>query len=149
MQFRASPGHAAVAAAFAVAVALLLPTPAASAASTASAPCWQRVISDWSDNGTIGGRYSNACLEAAQRNAPTDLRIYSTLEDDLQRALQSHAARRVASASAHGTVEVASTAPGSSSSFTLLTALLAGLGALLTAVWAAALLFRRRPSGRP
>lgn len=144
MHFRASPGYAAVAAALAVAVALLLSTPAASVASATRAPCWQRVIADWSGNGSIDGHYRTSCLQAAQRNAPTDLRIYSTLEDDLQRALQTRAARRVTGVSAHRAVQVASTVPGASSSFMLLTALLAGLGALLAAVWAAAMLFRRR-----
>ena len=67
-------------------------------ASSASVPCWQRVIADWSKHGSIAGTYSPSCLRQAMQNEPTDLRVYSTLDESLQRALtlKSRTARRLA-----------------------------------------------------
>ena len=135
---------AGVAAAAVAAVAVGLT--AFSAPARAALPCWERLIADWSGNGAIDGRYSIPCYRAAQQNAPTDLRIYSTLEDDLARGLAARTARHVAAAAPHEALAAASAlpAPPSSSSFALLTALLAGLGTLLAVVWAGAMLVRRR-----
>jgi len=74
----------------------------APSASAASVPCWQRVIADWSKHGSIVGAYPSSCLRQARQNEPTDLRIYSTLDENLQRALtlKSRTARRLAVAPA-------------------------------------------------
>jgi hypothetical protein len=64
-----------------VAGASLVAAPRASAAT-----CWQRVISDWRD-GSIDGSYSSACLRAALRNLPEDLRVYGSAEEDITRAM--------------------------------------------------------------
>lgn len=63
---------------------------AGTGAGTASAaqPCWRTVINDWYD-GQIDGRYSASCYREALKNAPDDLKIYSDLPEDLNRALQS------------------------------------------------------------
>jgi hypothetical protein len=61
---------------------------AASAPSIARAePCWKRVITDWSKNGAIDGKYSPHCLRQAMRNTPEDLRDYTSIIDDIQAAL--------------------------------------------------------------
>src|SRR5712691_10177170 len=93
---RSSPFR--VALVFAIAPAGLGFALAGSAPAAAATPCWQRVISDWSDDGSIQGSYALSCYRQAMQNAPTDLKIYSTVEDDLQRALalRSRSARRLA-----------------------------------------------------
>jgi hypothetical protein len=60
---------------------LVLPAPAA-----AAVPCWQRVISDWSD-GRIDGTYPTACYAAALRHLPTDVKNYTDASDQIRRAL--------------------------------------------------------------
>src|SRR5437868_15469495 len=99
----------------AVAVGLAL----SASTSGAATSCWQRVITDWSHDGSIGGSYSTACLRAAQRHVPTDLKIYSTIDDDLQRAVRVHAARRLAVARRPtlAAAGVPATAPASLSPF--------------------------------
>jgi hypothetical protein len=51
--------------------------------------CGQDVLSDWAD-GRIDGTYPDPCYEAAIDEMPEDLRAYSTAEDDISRALNSH-----------------------------------------------------------
>jgi hypothetical protein len=51
-------------------------------------PCWERVIDDWLDNGTIDQHYKTACLQQALKNVPEDLRDYSNLPDAIAAALQ-------------------------------------------------------------
>ncbi len=52
-----------------------------------AAPCWQRVISDWTKDGKIDGHYSPHCLRQAYKNTPEDLRDYSGILDDINAAL--------------------------------------------------------------
>jgi hypothetical protein len=99
------------------------------------------VIADWSRDGSIDRGYAPACYRQAMQNAPTDLKIYSTLENDLQRALRLRSSRRLAGASAP---EVSLNASGGSSSFAFLVALIGGLGALLAACSTAAAHVHRR-----
>jgi hypothetical protein len=77
-------------------------TALAAAPSATAATCAQRVISDWRD-GRITGAYSPACLRAALRNLPEDLRVYGSAEEDITRALTravKPAAHRVLAATA-------------------------------------------------
>jgi hypothetical protein len=61
---------------------------AASAPSLArAAPCWKRVVTDWSKDGVINGHYSPRCLRQAIRKAPEDARDYSSIIDDINAAL--------------------------------------------------------------
>jgi hypothetical protein len=126
---------------FATGLAVALPAPA----SAASAPCWQRVISDWSKHGSITGTYPASCLRQAMQNEPTDLRIYSTLDDNLQQALtlKSGAARRLAVAPAVASLD----ANGGSSSQTLLISLIASLGVAIAASAVAAGRVKPRAAG--
>ncbi len=107
----------------------------------ATVPCWRTVIADWSSDGSIDGSYSAACYRQAMQNAPTDLKIYSTLEADLQNALRLRSSRRLAGA--HTSV-AALGGSDRASSFTFLVALIAGLGALLAVCSTVATLMRRR-----
>ena len=98
------------------------------------------MIADWSNDGRIEGTYSAACYHQAMQNAPTDLKVYSSLEDDLQSALARRSARRLAGA--HETPTALGAAGGSSS--TVLVALVAGLAGLLALSGGAAAIVRRR-----
>jgi hypothetical protein len=65
------------------AVVLLAPAPA-----QAAAPCWKRVIDDWVADGRIDGVYSAACLQAARKHIPEDLRAYSNIEESIDDSIQ-------------------------------------------------------------
>jgi len=58
-----------------------------SSASAAGKPCWERVIDDWLDNGTIDGTYKASCYQQALKHVPEDLRDYSNITDAIQAAL--------------------------------------------------------------
>ena len=116
------------------------------AAAAAPAPCWQRLISDWAD-GHIDGRYRPSCYRTAIANAPTDLRVYSTLVDDLQAALQIRTASVSRDREARRTLSLArptQTAGSAPSTLTRLVALFAVLGGGLAAALLAVALGRRR-----
>jgi hypothetical protein len=66
-----------------VAAAAALP----SSAAAAGKPCWERVIDDWLDNGTIDGHYKAACYQQALKHVPEDLRDYSNITDAISAAL--------------------------------------------------------------
>jgi hypothetical protein len=66
----------------AAAGALLLAGPAA-----AKEPCWKTLIDDWYD-GRIDNVYPVDCYRAALEHMPEDVAQYSTLGDDINRALQ-------------------------------------------------------------
>lgn len=110
------------------------------ATASAAVPCWKSVIADWSSDGSIDGSYPSACYRQAMQNAPADLRIYSTLEDDLQSALQQRSSRQLAGV--HATVATLDSSPGASS-LAFLVALVAGLAVLLAACAVAAAFVRR------
>src|SRR6266540_6342961 len=59
---------------------------AATPASGASVPCWRSVINDWSVGG-LDREHSIGCYRAALKRLPSDIRTYTTAEDDIQRAL--------------------------------------------------------------
>src|SRR6476646_7949992 len=60
-------------------------TPSSVAASTK--PCWEQVIDDWLDNGTIDGHYKASCYQEALKQVPEDLRDYSNITDAISAAL--------------------------------------------------------------
>jgi hypothetical protein len=53
----------------------------------AKPPCWRVLINDWYD-GRIDGTYPASCYRQAIANAPEDIKTYSSLQEDLTRALQ-------------------------------------------------------------
>jgi hypothetical protein len=54
---------------------------------SAQTSCGTRLLNDWSD-GRIDGVYPVRCYRLALANMPEDVRIYSTAESDIKRALQ-------------------------------------------------------------
>jgi hypothetical protein len=54
--------------------------------SASAAPCWERILGDWSD-GRVDRTYTIACYHAALENLPEDVRLYSSAPDDIRRAL--------------------------------------------------------------
>ena len=59
-----------------------------SSAAAAGKPCWEQVIDDWLDNGTIDHPYAPRCYQQALKHVPEDLRDYSNLPDAISAALQ-------------------------------------------------------------
>jgi hypothetical protein len=55
-------------------------------AGQAKATCVSRLLADWRD-GRIDGTYSVGCYRAALAHLPEDVRIYSSAESDIKRAL--------------------------------------------------------------
>jgi hypothetical protein len=121
-----------------LAVGLLFSVPGASAART---PCWKTVIADWAPDRTLNVHYPVACVREAMENAPTDLKVYSSLEDDLQAALRARSSRQLSGVRASAAGVVGSGQPSSAS---FLIALLSGLGALVLAAAGIAVVVRRR-----
>jgi len=138
---RITPVAAAGAAVLAVFLVLAVSAPRAAA----NTPCWKTVISDWSADSSLDGHYSTACLRQAMQNAPADLQIYSTIEDDLQAALRTRSARSLSGVH----VSAASLdAPSRSSSISPLVIVLGGLGILVAGSAAVATVALRRRTSR-
>ena len=74
---RSRNGLAVVAVVFAV---------AGASSAHAQAPCWKSVTTDWS-TGRLRSDYPVACYQAALAHLPEDVRIYSSAEDDIRRAM--------------------------------------------------------------
>jgi hypothetical protein len=63
---------------------LAVPRPAAAAAP----PCWKQLLNDWYD-GRIDKTYPIPCYQATLKHLPSDVQVYSSARDDIQRALAS------------------------------------------------------------
>ncbi len=59
------------------------------AAASAQTPCWRTVINDWYPDSKINGRYPAHCYREALSHVSDQMRIYSDLPEQLERALQS------------------------------------------------------------
>jgi hypothetical protein len=57
------------------------------AGTASAAPCWKRLLNDWYD-GHIDQVYPIPCYHQAISHLPTDVQVYSSARDDIQRALQ-------------------------------------------------------------
>ena len=77
---------AAIAATVAVA-----PTPAG-----ATSGCGNAVVADWRDNGRIDKTYPPQCYRAAVDTLPEDVRVYSSAQSDITRALQARVEKSAA-----------------------------------------------------
>lgn len=69
-----------------LAVGLAFCTPAVAAAAERPQPCWRAVVDDWA-NGGINRQHSLRCYRSALHNLPSDIRTYTTAEDDIRRAV--------------------------------------------------------------
>lgn len=54
----------------------------------AGTPCWKTLLNDWYD-GRIDKTYAVPCYRDALAHLPSDLSVYSSARDDIQRELQS------------------------------------------------------------
>jgi hypothetical protein len=70
-----------------VLVTMLLGALAATGTAQAMTPCASRLVSDWRAGG-ISHSYPVACYQQALSSLPEDLRIYSSAQSDITRALQ-------------------------------------------------------------
>src|SRR5438067_7649743 len=70
-----------------VACALVLLVPMPASATRAAPPCWKTLLNDWYD-GRIDNVYPIPCYQDAIRHLPTDVKVYSSAAEDIQRALQ-------------------------------------------------------------
>jgi hypothetical protein len=59
---------------------------AAPAAAASATPCWKVVIEDWFD-GRLDQTYPTQCYQQALQHLPTDVQLYSSAKDDIERAL--------------------------------------------------------------
>ena len=64
-------------------------------AGQAKTGCASSLFSDWRD-GRIDGTYSVGCYRTALAQLPEDLRIYSSAESDIKRALLAHSQETLA-----------------------------------------------------
>jgi hypothetical protein len=146
-----------------LALAGLLAVAALVAPASAARPCGEAVLRDWAD-GTIDRTFPRHCYGDALDNMPDDLRIYSSAEDDIRRALlnaetapgaRAARARPRRTLAAHGRRRATAAVPaaGGGDGLPLPLPLLAAVA--VAAVWGAAgltsagvALARRRTSGR-
>jgi len=68
-------------------VSVCLAALAISGTAGAAQSCGTRVLDDWRD-GRIDGTYPVACYRQALAHLPEDVRVYSTAQSDITRALQ-------------------------------------------------------------
>jgi hypothetical protein len=61
-------------------------------ATASAAPCWNQLLNDWYD-GRIDKTYKVDCYKQALKHLPTDIQVYSSARDDIQRALASAVAQ--------------------------------------------------------
>jgi uncharacterized protein (DUF3084 family) len=61
---------------------------AAAPATAAETSCGDAVLEDWHENGRIDGLYAPRCYRAAVAGLPEDVRVYSSAQDDIGRAIQ-------------------------------------------------------------
>jgi hypothetical protein len=74
----------------------------------AATPCWKLLLNDWYD-GTISNVYPIPCYHQAIAHLPTDIKVYSSAADDINRALQAAIARQKASKKTVTSVETGAT----------------------------------------
>jgi hypothetical protein len=74
----------------------------APAPATAASGCANAVVYEWRDNGRIDKTYPPQCYRAAVDALPEDVRVYSSAQNDITRALQARVEKSAASGvSAH------------------------------------------------
>jgi hypothetical protein len=113
----------------------------------AAAPCYQRLTLDWAADGSVDDRYPIACYTEAIEHLPTAERLYSSAEDDIQRALQ----RAIADQNGGGGPVVAPDKPNSSGDdgVPLPFVALGGVAILLLALGGGGFLRKRFRGDRP
>ena len=118
--------------------ALLLATLGFSGAGQAKTSCVSPLLNDWRD-GRIDGTYSVACYRTALAHLPEDVRIYSSAESDIKRALVARSQAAVAAPAKARTTSRSGSGSGESVSPLLVLAI---AGAILAALGSAFALVR-------
>jgi hypothetical protein len=109
---------------------------AVSDTASAQTGCGTRLLRDWSD-GRIDGVYPVRCYHLALANMPEDLRIYSSAESDIKRALQARVRRAPVKSTTVKSAAPASTGHGGGVSLWLvvgITAAVLAAGSLIALV---------------
>src|SRR4051794_693284 len=77
------------------AMAMVLAAAFTFAGSAAAKPsCASRLIADWRDGARIDGTYPVSCYRQALAQLPEDVRVYSSAQSDITRALQARLSTR-------------------------------------------------------
>ena len=117
---------------------LLLAALVLSGAGQAKTSCVSRLLNDWRD-GRIDGTYSVGCYRTGLAHLPEDVRIYSSAESDIKRALVARSQAAVAAPAKARTTSRSSSGSGESVSPLLVLAI---AGAILAALGSAFALVR-------
>jgi hypothetical protein len=91
-------------------VAAMLGALASAAPATASSSCSSRLLADWQD-GRIDRTYPIQCYRQALTNLPEDVRVYSTAQTDITRALQAQLRTTFGTAAERGDDEDGAVSP--------------------------------------
>jgi|SRR5512132_2073779 hypothetical protein len=83
---------------------------AVTGSASAAQSCGSRLLDDWRD-GRIDGTYPVACYRQALAHMPEDVRVYSTAQSDITRALQARLAAAAATSAGHGNGEGGGVSP--------------------------------------
>ena len=118
--------------------ALLIATLVFSGVGQAKTGCVSRLLADWRD-GRIDGTYSVGCYRTALAHLPEDVRIYSSAESDIKRAL---VARSEVALAAPAKAKTQSRSDGNSGNGVSPLLVLAVAGAILAALGSAFALAR-------
>jgi len=86
-----------------------------SAPAPAATPCWKLLLNDWYD-GTINNIYPIPCYHQAIAHLPTDVQVYSSARDDIERALRQAIRAQQTSGKTVKQVEPGATQPGRTTS---------------------------------
>jgi len=79
------------------AVAAIAATAVVSPAPADASGCSNAVVADWHDNGRIDKTYPPQCYREALDTLPEDVRVYSSAQNDITRALQGRVEKSAAS----------------------------------------------------
>jgi hypothetical protein len=79
------------------AVAAIAATAVVAPATAGASSCANAVVADWRDNGRIDRTYPPQCYREAVAALPEDVRVYSSAQNDITRALQGRVEKSAAS----------------------------------------------------
>ena len=115
--------------------ALLIATLVFSGAGQAKTGCVSRLLADWRD-GRIDGTYSVGCYRTALAHLPEDVRIYSSAESDITRALVARSQAVIAAPAKAKTPSRSASSSGDSVSLLLVLAIAGAIVAALGSAFA-------------
>jgi hypothetical protein len=81
----------------------------------AATPCWKLLLNDWYD-GSISNVYPIHCYRDAIKHLPTDIKVYSSAADDINRAMRQAIANQKSSGTTVTSIHPGHAAPGRTTS---------------------------------